>query len=102
MDGKPLYRKMVDFGALPNASAKSISHGIKNVGYIQINLGLSSWNSIEGSLESTNTTTTYAFVYRGFDFSLSVNRNTLTIRCASSDGPTYRAYICVEYTKTTD
>ncbi|HWQ08506.1 MAG TPA: hypothetical protein VN436_05350 [Holophaga sp.] len=26
--GKPVFRKVIDFGALPNAAAKSVAHGI--------------------------------------------------------------------------
>ncbi len=31
IDGKPVYRKVVSMGALPNATAKSIAHGISNL-----------------------------------------------------------------------
>lgn len=31
IDGKPIYRKTINFGALPNASAKSVAHNITNI-----------------------------------------------------------------------
>ena len=31
IDGKPLYRKVIDFGALPNTNVKDVPHGISNV-----------------------------------------------------------------------
>ena len=32
IDGKPIYKKTIDYGALPNASGKGVSHGITNFG----------------------------------------------------------------------
>lgn len=31
VDGKPIYRKVVNFGALPNATTKNLAHGIANM-----------------------------------------------------------------------
>ncbi len=28
VDGKPIFRKVVDFGALPNAATKDVAHGV--------------------------------------------------------------------------
>ena len=28
IDGKPIYRKVVNFGTLPNATVKAVAHGI--------------------------------------------------------------------------
>ena len=39
IDGKPIYRKVVDFGALPNATTKSVTHGIVGMTHlIRINV----------------------------------------------------------------
>ena len=32
IDGKPIYKKTIDCGALPNATGKSVAHGITNLG----------------------------------------------------------------------
>lgn len=31
VDGKPIYRKVVDFGALPNNTGKYVAHNISNI-----------------------------------------------------------------------
>lgn len=31
IDGKPIYRKVIDMGALPNATAKDVQHNISNI-----------------------------------------------------------------------
>ena len=35
-DGKPIYRKVIDFGTLPNNNLKSVAHNISNVDKIFI------------------------------------------------------------------
>ena len=37
IDGKPIYRKVIDFGVLPNSNTKTVNHNIANLGHI-INL----------------------------------------------------------------
>ena len=34
IDGKPIYKKTIDCGALPNATSKSVPHGITGIGEI--------------------------------------------------------------------
>ena len=34
IDGTPVYQKVVNFGALPNNTSKSVAHNITNMGYI--------------------------------------------------------------------
>lgn len=34
IDGKPIYKKTVSIGALPNATSKSVAHGITNLGLV--------------------------------------------------------------------
>lgn len=34
IDGKPIYQKTIDFGALPNNTTKSVTHGISNLDFI--------------------------------------------------------------------
>ena len=31
IDGKPIYRKVIDFGALPNSTLKQVPHGISDI-----------------------------------------------------------------------
>ena len=32
--GETIYRKVIDFGTMPNATSKSVAHGISNLGFI--------------------------------------------------------------------
>lgn len=34
IDGRPVYQKTINFGALPNATTKSVAHGISNLDYV--------------------------------------------------------------------
>ena len=34
VDGKTIYKKTINFGALPNTTMKSVSHGISNIDYV--------------------------------------------------------------------
>lgn len=34
INGKPLYRKVINFGELPNTTEKNVSHGVSNIGTI--------------------------------------------------------------------
>lgn len=34
IDGKPIYRKTINFGAMPNATTKSVAHGISGLSAI--------------------------------------------------------------------
>ena len=34
IDGKPIYRKVINFGSLPNAESKSVAHNIANIDFI--------------------------------------------------------------------
>ena len=34
IDGSTLYRKVIDFGVLPNATSKNVAHGISNLGRV--------------------------------------------------------------------
>ena len=97
INGKPVYRKVVSMGALPNAAAKSIAHGISD---IDENLGLSGVAfNVNGDARiplpyvSTSTSTiqmymskTNVIVTNKIDMSVSYNKS----------------YAIIYYTKTTD
>lgn len=34
VDGKPIFRKVIDFGALPNTAAKNVAHGLTGVDFV--------------------------------------------------------------------
>jgi hypothetical protein len=94
IDGKPIYRKVVDFGALPNASQKSVNHGISNLGQV-----------IKCDVISTNGSSYWPLPYASLNSIASqvtcqVNRTTVQIATGTNNSET--AYFIIEYTKTTD
>ena len=96
IDGKPLYRKVLDFGALPNASEKSIPHNIANLKDI---IKLSAISKSSG---------VYFPIPLGSSASLSANiyilavSEYITIGTGSDRSTFTQTYVIIEYTKTTD
>ena len=95
IDGKPLYRKVVSLGTLPNAECKSVAHGISNIGFLKP-YGY-----------AYNTTGLYAnlpFIPVA-EFSSAVDffvTTTEIIIQTNSDRSNYTGVAVLEYTKTTD
>lgn len=96
-DGKPLYRKIINLGYLPNANYKDVSTGLTNVTIINIYgraTGGSSGNTLTipyvGADASANIFTAYQF-----------QTNNIRIT-TNSDRSAFVGYITLEYTKTTD
>ena len=87
--GKPVYCKLVNFGALPNATQKVVKHNIPNV---------SSVISVYGSAQDQ------AIVVGAFSMQVTgINAdNTNVIIWTSGDLSSYSAYVAMKYTKTTD
>ena len=105
VDGKPLYRKMIDFGYLASNELKTYDTEIANVATAYVNLGKSFWYI--GVTTSFEKCITYSFVYEGWIgniyTSLAANNTLLVaIRSTHITANEYKAVICVEYTKTTD
>ena len=98
--GKPLYRKMVDYGVLPSNSTKNVAHGITNYQHIHLNLGDSYWTHKDNNLFNTNISN--SFVYTGFISEFGVNGANISIKTNNANASNFNALICVEYTKTTD
>lgn len=103
LDGKPLYRRMVDFGAFPNNGEKRIYAGQNNIAHGHINIGESYWVRNDSNIEAT-TGTVYSFLYINYVYNVfySIESANITIRTNNSDASSYKAIICLEYTKTTD
>jgi hypothetical protein len=92
--GKPLYRKVINFGSLPNTTTKNVDHGISNV---------EQWVTVRGlamnsdktalSIPATNSdNNTYAL-------NISVTKTQVRVQ-ASIDRTSFSAYTILEYTKT--
>lgn len=91
IDGKPIYRKVIDLGALPNNTTKNIAHNIQDIEEIpelnviaRNNLGGRISLRYDGSTSSVYATATNVVVTAAVDFS------------------GFTGYAILEYTKTTD
>lgn len=95
VDGKPLYRKVIDIGALPNNTTKYVNHNISNVDIITNYYGVcKSSNNIHFKLPYTSVTTTGSIqVYC---------TNTQIVVQTDADRSGYSGFTIIEYTKTTD
>ena len=97
IDGKPIYRKVIDFGALPNANLKSVAH---NINYIKIctkayGMAYRDSDKINMPLPYVNN----AAIANGIN--IYADDTKIYIR-TGVDLTKVTAYIILEYTKTTD
>lgn len=96
IEGKTLYRKVVDLGNLPNATSKAVSTGLTNVNYIK-SYGMMTNGSIYFEMNNTrptdNTTNNETGLY--------INNNTIYIE-TKIDRSSYTGFVILEYIKTTD
>lgn len=93
IDGKPLYRKVVDIGTLPNATTKHVAHNISNIGSVVTLRGI---------------VTDYRFFPVPFAatsgaYTISIFADTTNIEVmAGNDRSNMTGFVIIEYTKTTD
>lgn len=94
IDGSTLYRKVVDFGALPNATEKTVAHNIADIDFIVNVKGISYDN--------------YSFFPLPFSYSgnyfiaLYANKTNIIVNCGTNRTNYATTYVILEYTKTTD
>ena len=96
IDGKPLYRKVINFGALPNNTTKTIAHNISNVDMV---IGISGVAFVNGLFYPL------PLQYRGVDSTYNVEINVskaAVIMSSNTDRSNLSAYVVLEYIKTTD
>lgn len=92
IDGKPIYRKVIDLGQLPNNSSKTVETGLNNEG-IRI---------VEISGNASTITGNYQAGLNDSSTRLSLLPDgKLSIRTIDDFSP-YYGYVVLEYTKTTD
>lgn len=98
IDNKPLYRKIISTGNLPNTSVKNINHGISNLDkYINM-YGIVSDGAYSIPLPyfySSEMISTYGI---GIEAPNNSSINIIT----GVDRTGYSGYVILEYTKTTD
>lgn len=95
IDGKPIYRKVINFGSLPNNTTKYIPHNINNIDKVI---------EIRGYATESGTKNFYPLPlqYKGADSSYNVEilvNNNNVIAGASQNRSMYTAYVILEYTK---
>lgn len=89
IDGKPIYRKVVDIGALPNNSSKKVAHNIQNL------------NKVLDLKIIANDTVNYIVFDYGAGVSVYTNATHISVG-TNLDYSLYNGYAIFEYTKTTD
>lgn len=93
IDGKPIYEKTINFGALPNNTQKTVNHNISNLDWVvkvECFAKDAYGNRLSVPTPSTNPVT------------LNV-RNTDILVVTTSDRSSYtQTYCTIYYTKTTD
>lgn len=99
IDGKTIYRKVIKFGALPNATKKDVAHNISN---------LEQFTKIEGIAtrqDDTKFTQSLPLVYkdieRNYNTTLGVDAQAVSIQ-TNEDRSMFNGYVILEYTKTTE
>jgi len=93
-NGKPLYRKVVDCGALPNTAGKSVTHNISNINIITSMSG-TSWNDAGKKIPLPTVSLSYPI-------SVSADKSKISITTSSDRSDFKNSNVIIEYTKTTD
>jgi hypothetical protein len=96
IDGKPIYRKVVNYGTLPNTSTKEINHNITNLGEIT-NIG-----GITTNGEVCFTLPYVAPANIANAIQLYVSNTKVGIATGLNRTNFTTTYVTIEYTKTTD
>ena len=87
--GKPVYTKLVDFGAAPNATTKIVNHGVANV---------------DNVISSSFSTVTYdkANLISHPAYQTMVVSPTIILIKTNDNKSDSNIYVAMKYTKTTD
>lgn len=94
IDGKPIYRKVIDIGELPNTTIKSVSHGISSLGSVVKTYGIAISNGSQLPLPFVSLSSANCIMYAILATTIDIN--------TGSDRTSYSGWVVVEYTKTTD
>ena len=96
INGKPIYRKVVDCGALPNTGKKQIAHGIKNV---EMFVG---YSAIATNGETTFFLSLASPVTAAANIYVIESGANIEIMTGNDRSSFTTCYVTLEYTKTTD
>ena len=93
IDGRPIYSKVIDIGALPDTTTKSVAHNITN---------LDLCISIVGVVKNSTSRLTIPSVWNSADETIGIYANsTNVIVSASKNRSSFSGYAILEYVKAT-
>lgn len=98
IDGKPIYRKVIDFGALPNATTKVVAHGIADVDTWVQQIAIANTATKSGIRLPFADTTLATQSISAYATATSVGVNTGNVNRSDYT----KCYFILEYTKSTD
>ena len=96
IDGKPIYRKTIDCGALPNNTTKKVAHGISNLGRVIKTEGYS-----VGTAGSAGSFIPVPYV-SGVPMAVYIDTTDIVLQTSGTYSNYADTYVTIEYTKTTD
>lgn len=91
-DGKPLYEKTIDFGAIPNSTSKSVAHNISNLDKVV---------SFDGVMISSDSFETVPSGENS-NFRLTANDTNVNVVTSANWNDWSSSFITLRYTKSTD
>ena len=97
IDGKPLYQRTINFGALPNAAIKDVAHGISEIDNIIAYYAISSNASGTASNLPCATGGGTATVN---PIGCTVDKTVIHVWCFDNRTAYINTYITIQYTKT--
>ncbi len=97
IDGKPIYRKVINMGNLPSNSSKIINHNIKNIDFVTSisGLGVTSTNHYNIPFSPNEA------MFSGLSVSMRASSTEISVS-ANKTVSGHTVYGIMEYTKTTD
>ena len=96
IDGKKIYKKTIDIGTLPNATTKTVAHGISNLGLVIKAEGFSSESS------GVRVTLPFSSVVSVADQIAMRFEATNIVITTGLNRSNFSGYVTLWYTKTTD
>lgn len=93
IDGSIMYRKTINFGALPNNTTSSVAHGISNLGLI-IKIEGAAWNGASSYMPLPNPSPSTAYSVEVY-----VNGANLSVYSGTDRSSFTTSYITLYYTK---
>lgn len=95
IDGKIIYKKTINFGALPNSTEKTVAHGITNIDKI---IKIEAWAYRASPVTFTNLPYVYAGDV-GSDIGIAVSASSIAINAAANRSNFTECYVTLYYTK---